>query len=117
MDANVTVGSVACVNFPKEIIGKKFSGMAVIKASPEMGFLVWLGDYRGEYSRKVTVSKSVGDISISNTFATVGNFYHLVPVCEIIEHEFGESIYGDTEREVAPTHARNNRSANSRTCS
>jgi hypothetical protein len=77
MNANITIGSMVCVDFPAKIVEKEFPGMAVIKASPEMGFLVWLNGFGGSLSRPVTVSKSLGDVSISHTFQTVGNFYRL----------------------------------------
>lgn len=86
MNANVAIGTIARVNFPEEIIQRGFAGMAVIKASPEMGFLVWLNGYGGSYSRTVTVSKSLGDIAISQTFETVGNLYYL-SIRSIIEQE------------------------------
>lgn len=75
--STTAIGTIARVNFPEEVVEKEFSGMAVIKASPEMGFLVWLNDYGGDYSRLVTVSKRLGEVSISTTFRTVGNFYFL----------------------------------------
>jgi hypothetical protein len=79
MNINIAIGTIARVNFLEEIIQRGFPGMAVIKASPEMGFLVWLNGYGGSYSRTVTVSKSLGDISISKDFYTVGNLYYLSP--------------------------------------
>lgn len=77
MNANIAIGTMARVEFPAKIVDKEFPGMAVIKASPEMGFLVWLNGFGGSLSRSVTVSKSLGDIPISQTFQTVGNFYRL----------------------------------------
>lgn len=87
MNNNIAVGSMARVEFSAKILEKGFHGMAVVKASPEMGFLVWLGGGGGEYSRSVTVSKSLGDISISQVFQTVGNFYYLDYGSEIFDRE------------------------------
>lgn len=99
MNANISVGTIAQVNFSKEITGEKFPGMAVIKASPEMGFLVWLGGFGGSYSRSVTVCKKLGDVTISETFLTVGNFYFL-NVSEKVELMIEEIATSETYAEM-----------------
>jgi hypothetical protein len=100
MNTNVAIGTVARVNFSKEVVEKGFVGMAVIKASPEMGFLVWLNGYGGSYSRHVTVSKNLGDeVTTSRTFLTVGHFYFLsagnVANSELDQAEKGSSGWWD----------------------
>ena len=101
MDANAAVGSIARVNFPKAVIEKGFPGMVVIKASPEMGFLVWLNGYGGDYSREVTVTKNMGDISISQSFETVGNFY-FISVRDIVGRAFENVPLSEIDEDKGP---------------
>lgn len=105
MNASIKIGTVARVAINSHPTRPQ---LAVIKASPEMGFLVWL-NYESTGSRRVIVSKSLGDVEISQTFWTVGhlrrNVYHSLSL-DYPEREVPKSRHPDETARVQREHAR-----------
>lgn len=104
MNDAIAIGTMARVDFPLEVMKEKKVEIGVIKASPEMGFLVWLDGTSGEYSRRVNVHISLGEIPITKTFYTVGNFYGLSTgdvSFDEIEKSLSAQFENKTEEECA----------------